>query len=162
MGKASARIEVTGPISEAEDLWYDPTRWPAFVEGFAHVVKQEGEWPKPGARIVWDSVRDGRGRVVEKVRSHETRVSQTVEVEDPKLHGVQTVTFEAKTDPPRTELKVELQYTLKGATFGGPIVDMLFVRRALTDSLRKTLMRFRRELEAEREYVASQVARPRG
>src|SRR3954452_1530691 len=154
MGKVSARIEVTGPISEAEDLWYDPVRWPGFVEGFAHVVKQEGDWPKQGARIVWESVRDGRGRVVEKVRSFEARTSQTVEVEDPKLRGTQTISFEAKTDPPRAVVTLELQYKLKGATFGGPVTDMLFVRRALTDSLRKTLMRFRRELEADRELGA--------
>jgi uncharacterized membrane protein len=154
MGKASARIEVTGPISEAESLWYDPARWPGFVEGFAHVVKTEGKWPGKDARIVWDSVRDGRGRVVENVRSYEPRVSQTVEVEDPKLRGVQTVSFEALTDPPRTAVRLELDYKLKGGTFGGPIVDVLFVRRALGDSLRNTLMRFRRELEADRELTA--------
>jgi uncharacterized membrane protein len=154
MGKVSARIEVSGPISEAEALWYDPVRWPAFVEGLAHIAKREGDWPKQDARIVWDSVRDGRGRVVERVRRYEPRTSQTVEVEDPKLRGVQTVTFEGKTDPPRTAVNLELDYKLKGATFGGPIVDMLFVRRALGDSLRKTLMRFRRELEADREMGA--------
>jgi hypothetical protein len=153
MATVKARIEVTGPIAEAEALWYDPTRWPAFVEGFAHVVKQEGEWPKQGARIVWESVRDGRGRVVEKVRRYEPRVAQAVEVEDPKLRGVQTISFEAFTEPPRTAVTLELQYKLKGATFGGPVTDILFVRRALTDSLRKTLMRFRRELEAEREFA---------
>jgi uncharacterized membrane protein len=153
MATVKARIEVSGPISEAEALWYDPLRWPAFVEGFAHIVKQEGEWPGQDARIVWDSVRDGRGRVVEKVRAYEVRVSQTVEVEDPKLRGVQTIAFEGLTDPPRTAVTLELRYKLKGPTFGGPVVDMLFVRRALTDSLRKTLMRFRRELEAEREFA---------
>jgi hypothetical protein len=151
VGKVSARVEVTGPIAEAESLWYDPKRWPAFVEGFAHVVKQDGTWPEKGARIVWDSVRDGRGRVIEQVRRFEPREGQTVEIEDPKLRGVQTIAFEALTDPSRTLVSLELQYKLKGANFGGPIADVLFVRRALGDSLRKTLMRFRRELEAERE-----------
>jgi uncharacterized membrane protein len=153
MAKVTARIEVSGPISEAEALWYDPARWPAFVEGFAHIIKKEGDWPKQDARVVWDSVRDGRGRVVERVRRYEARVGQTVEVEDPKLHGTQAIAFEALTDPPRTAIKLELQYKLKGTTFGGPIVDVLFVRRALGDSLRKTLMRFRRELEADREFT---------
>lgn len=153
MGKVKARIELTGPISEAEAVWYEPARWPAFVEGFAHVVKVEGTWPHEEARVVWDSVRDGRGRVVEKVKRYEPRAGQTVDVEDPKLRGTQTVTFEALTDPPRTSVTVELDYKLKGPTFGGPVVDMLFVRRALADSLRRTLMRFRRELEAERELT---------
>jgi uncharacterized membrane protein len=153
MAKVNARIEVSGPISEAESLWYDPARWPAFVEGFAHIVKHEGEWPNKGARIVWDSVRDGRGRVIEKVRRYEANWGQAVEIEDPKLRGVQTVSFDALTDPPRTQVTLELQYKLKGANFGGPIADFLFVRRALGDSLRNTLMRFRRELEAEREMA---------
>jgi uncharacterized membrane protein len=153
MGKVSARIEVSGPIAEAEDLWFDAARWPAFVEGFGHLVKREGAWPMQDARVVWDSVRDGRGRVVERVRSYEPRASQTVEVEDPKLRGVQTVTFDTLADPPRTSVTLELQYKLKGPTFGGPIGDILFVRRALGDSLRNTLMRFRRELEAEREFA---------
>ena len=65
---------------------------------------------------------------------------------------MQTISFEAFTDPPRTAVTLELQYKLKGATFGGPITDILFVRRALGDSLRKTLMRFRRELDSEREF----------
>src|SRR3954447_15924854 len=113
MGKVSARIEVTGPISEAESLWYDLDRWPAFIEGFAHVVKRDEKWPGKDARVVWDSVRDGRGRVVERGRRYEPRVSQTVEVEDPKLRGVQSVTFAAKSEPARTEITVELQYKLK-------------------------------------------------
>ena len=153
MGKARARIEVTGPISEAEALWYDPRRWASFVDGFGHAVKQEGPWPKAESRVVWDSVRGGRGRVVERVERHEPRTGQTVAVEDPKLRGTQTVSFKALEDPPRTEMVVELEYKLKGMTFGGPIVDVLFVRRALNDSIRRTLMRFRRELEAERELT---------
>jgi uncharacterized membrane protein len=150
MGRASAKVVLGGPISEAESLWYDHSRWPAFVEGFAHVVKLEGDWPRPGSRVVWDSARDGRGRVVERVVTFEPRVGQTVEVEDPKLRGTQRVAFEAR-DGETIGVSLELEYKLKEPGFGGSLVDLLFIRRALGDSLRRTLTRFGRELEAERE-----------
>ena len=73
---------VPGLASEAEALWYDPQRWPVWVDGFGHVVKLEGEWPAPGARAVWDSKPGGRGRVVERVTAYEARAGQTLEVED--------------------------------------------------------------------------------
>ena len=150
MGKARARIETMGPIAAAEDLWYDHRRWPTFVEGFANVVKRDGEWPREGSRVVWDSVIDGRGRVVERVTDFQPRVGQAVEVEDPRLKGVQRVAFEARGSD-AIEVSLELDYRLKSPSFGGPIVDLLFVRRALADSLQRTLSRFARELEVERE-----------
>src|ERR671939_626450 len=36
MGRVSARIDVPGQASDAEDLWYDTRRWPAFVDGCKH------------------------------------------------------------------------------------------------------------------------------
>jgi uncharacterized membrane protein len=150
MGRASAKVVLRGPISEAESLWYDHRRWAAFVEGFAHVVKLEGDWPRPGSRVVWDSARDGRGRVVERVVAFEPRVGQTLEVEDPKLRGTQRVAFQAL-DGESMEVSLELRYALKKPGIGGPLLDLLFIRRAVGDSLRRTLARFGRELEAERD-----------
>ena len=34
MGKAQASVDVPGLASDAEALWYDPVRWPAFIDGF--------------------------------------------------------------------------------------------------------------------------------
>ena len=48
-------MTLPGLASEAEALWYDPQRWPAWVDGFGHAVKLEGDWPGVGARSVWDS-----------------------------------------------------------------------------------------------------------
>jgi uncharacterized membrane protein len=150
MGRARARVVVAGPIAEAEALWYDLRRWASFVEGFATVVRVDGEWPHSGARLTWDSIRAGRGRVVERVVEHEPRVGQTVQVDDPKLRGTQRVAF-AVADAELVEVSLELEYALKSGGAAGRVVDALFVRRALTDSLRRTLIRFARELEAERE-----------
>ena len=42
MGKARASVTLSGcRASEAEELWYDTSRWPTFVDGFAHVVSTE-------------------------------------------------------------------------------------------------------------------------
>src|SRR5918998_295172 len=150
MASARAEIEVAGQISEAERLWYDLGRWASFVEGFAHVTKQEGDWPKTGSRIVWNSVPAGRGLVSERVVAYEVRVAQTVEVEDPQLTGTQTISF-APAGEGRCRVVLELEYKLKQRGPFAPVVDALFVRRALRDALRRTLARFARELRSDRE-----------
>ena len=152
MGRARASIDLPGQISAAETLWYDTQRWATFVDGFSHVAKVEGQWPRTGARLVWDSTREGRGRVVERVVAYEVRSGQTVEVEDPKITGTQTVTFTPQSGG-GARVQLELRYRLKDRTPLTPLLDALFVRRAFNDALRRTLSRFRRELRAEVELV---------
>jgi hypothetical protein len=48
-----------------------------------------------------------------------------------------------------TEVRLELEYELKQANLLTPLVDLLFIRRALRDSLRRTLARFGYERRAE-------------
>ncbi len=153
MRTARVRHELPGArIGEAEALWYDTSRWPAFVDGFGHIERTDGDWPQVGSRIVWDSKPGGRGRVVERVNAHEARVSQVVEVEDPKLRGTQTLTFHTLDDG--CEMTLELSYELKEKGFGGAATDLLFVRGALRKSMTRTLERFSRELTAERELAS--------
>jgi polyketide cyclase/dehydrase/lipid transport protein len=144
MPRVVATTIVPGRVAEAEELWYDPHRWAAWIDGFGHVAKLEGEWPQVGARLVWDSRPKGRGRVVERVVGYEPRTGQRLEVEDERLTGVQSVAFAPDGDQVRIDLTLE--YSLKE---GNPIVDLLFVRRALRDSLRRTLTRFTHERTAE-------------
>jgi hypothetical protein len=147
MPRVSATTIVPGRVVEAEELWYDPHRWPAWIDGFGHVAKLEGEWPHVGARLLWDSRPQGRGRVAERVTAYEPRVGQTLEVEDGKLTGVQVVTFEPAGEEVRVSLTLE--YTLKDHTPVTPILDIVFIRRALRDSLQRTLARFGHERRAE-------------
>jgi uncharacterized membrane protein len=156
MGRARASIDLPTQVSAAEALWYDVDRWATFVDGFAHVAKVEGDWPRTGSRLVWDSTRDGRGRVVEQVVHYEVRAGQTVEVEDPRITGTQSVRFTPQGDG-ASRLELELRYRIKDRTPLTPVVDALFVRRAFTDALRRTLSRFRRELRAEAEHPGSIV-----
>jgi hypothetical protein len=143
MGRASASVTVSGRAAEAEELWYDQTRWPTWIDGFGHVVRLDGEWPDAGARLVWDSKPGGRGRVVERVTSHVQRQGQTLEVEDERLRGTQTVAFTPAGDD--TQIELSLEYRLKSRTPLTPLVDALFVRRAIRDSLSRTLARFANE-----------------
>jgi Polyketide cyclase / dehydrase and lipid transport len=144
---ARAVTVVPGRTADAEQLWYDPHRWPAWIDGFGHVIKLEGDWPQVGARLVWESPPKGRGRVQERVTAYEPRSGQTVEVEDERLRGTQTVAFEPAGDEVRITLT--LTYELKQRTVLTPLTDPLFIRRELGDSLQRTLTRFGHERRAE-------------
>ena len=150
MGKARAQIDLGVQVSAAEALWYDTSRWPVFVDGLGHVSKVEGDWPREGARVTWESVPAGRGRVVEIVTSYEVRVGQTVQVEDAQITGTQVVTFAPLGDG-RSRMALELAWKHKFGTVMTPLVDLLFVRRAFADALRRTLSRFSREVRVESE-----------
>ena len=150
MGRARAAIEVPASVPDAEALWYDLKRWPAFIDGFGHVVRDEG-WPRAQGVLVWDSTPAGRGRVVERVSAQVPGQGQTADVEDPRLAGTQTVAFTAVDSG--VGVTLSLDYRLKsGPAPLRPILDALFIGRAIQDSLRRTLVRFGRELEADREF----------
>jgi uncharacterized membrane protein len=148
MGRARAAIEVGGSVEDAEALWYDLQRWPTFIDGFARVVRSDG-WPAGGGTLVWDSTPAGRGRVVEHVTAQVDGEGQTAEVEDPRLSGTQTVAFSPLENG--VGVTLALDYKLKQ---GGPLralADLFFIGRAMRDSLRRTLVRFARELESGAE-----------
>jgi Polyketide cyclase / dehydrase and lipid transport len=149
VGRVRASIAVPALASEAEALWYDTTRWPTFVDGLHHIARLEGDWPRAGARVLWDSQPGGRGRVQERVTAYTAREGQTVAVEDEKLHGTQRVSF-TPTEAGVT-VSLELRYELKATRPGMALVDLLFIRRPQRESLERTLRRFRTEVAAERE-----------
>jgi len=151
MGRVAAVHDVVGPLGAAERLWYDTARWPSFIDGFGHLVKVEGGWPAPGSRVVWDSTPAGRGRVVERVVEHRPAAGQVLEVEDASLRGTQRVRFEQRQDG--TAVGLDLDYELKQRGPLRALVDLLFIRRAIRDSLRRTLARFSRELSADLELL---------
>jgi polyketide cyclase/dehydrase/lipid transport protein len=151
MGRASASIEVPGLASDAEALWYDPVRWPAWIDGFAHVVELADGWPAEGV-LVWQSRRGGRGRVLERVTRYEPRAGQSLAVEDARLKGTQRVAFAP--GPELVTVTLALEYELKAQHVFTWAVDRLYVRRAVTDSLRRTLARFARERRGDLELEA--------
>ena len=150
MGRAKASITVPGRAADAEALWYDPHRWQAWIDGFGHVISLTDEWPNRGAELVWESPPGGRGRVTERVVAYEMRTGQTLEVEDATMTGTQKVAFEP--GPEAVEVTLSLEYRIKDRTALTPVVDLLFVRRAMTDALRRTVTRFANERKAEIQF----------
>jgi hypothetical protein len=150
MGKARASVQLPGfRASEAEALWYDTRRWPTFVDGFAHVVSVEGDWPAAPSTLVWQSTPAGRGRVIERVDEYEPRLGQTAQVDDPKMTATQRVAFTPKDDG--VEVSLSMEYALKEGGPLKPFTDFFFIRRAIGDALRRTVTRFARELRADAE-----------
>jgi hypothetical protein len=86
--------------------------------------------------------------VFEQVTAYEPRVLQTRDVEDERLRGSQTVAFESA-GADDVKVTLTLDYELKERNAFTPLVDRLFIRRELSDSLRRTLTRFGHERRAE-------------
>ena len=139
----------------AQALWADVRRWPTFVEGFAHVVEATRDWPREGARLVWQSNPSGRGRVTEKVVESGAGILRTQVYED-ALVGEQSVTFEPAEDGTRVEIRLEYELARAGPLHG--LADVLFIRRALRDALRRTLDRFAIEAEEQATLESANVA----
>jgi hypothetical protein len=151
MGRARTKMVALGRLTDAEALWYDTARWSSFVDGFGRLGNVDEGWPREGATVVWDSRPGGRGRVLERVARYAAGDGQDVEVEDERVTGTQSVRFAASGED-RVAVSLELRYRLKRQYPGSAIVDLVFIRRAMRDSLARTLRRFAIELAAEREF----------
>jgi hypothetical protein len=144
----TARARAGVPLSPAAalELWSDVERWPSFVEGFARRLELAGDWPEPGARVVWESKPDGRGRVTETVVESSAHLFATRVFEE-ALMGVQTLRVGADPDGAEVELTLDYELAKYGPLAG--VADAIFIRRALRDALRRTLFRFRVEAEEQ-------------
>ncbi len=148
MRLAGARGAVVLEPAAALALWTDPDRWPAFIEGFGHVLEVGRSWPETGSKAVWDSIPGGRGRVTELVLERD-EARLVTQVFEEALAGTQT--FRAIPAPADGGSVVELtlEYELGGAGPFRGIADAVFIRRALRDALRRTVRRFAVEAEEE-------------
>jgi hypothetical protein len=144
-----ATVRVTqlcpGTVTDAERAWYDTTRWPRWVDGLSQTDSVDPGWPEAGAVVIWESGPAGRGRVTERVISYEPLRGQTVEVQDGSIEGRQTVLFTPEGDG--VEVALALEYRLRRRSPLMPLVDLLFIRRAMARSLQSTLNRFATEVE---------------
>jgi len=148
---SASRLVALSP-ERAAALWTDVTRWATFVEGFAHVIEKDDSWPAGGSRLVWTSVPGGRGRVTERVVSSGGDHLSTRLAEE-SLAGTQTVSFHPGEDA-ACVVELALEYELNPTSVWrqgpvGKLADALFIRRALGDSLARTLRRFATEAAEE-------------
>jgi hypothetical protein len=96
---------------------------------------------------VWDSTPHGRGRVIERADAT---------FEDARLEGTQALTFEPEGDGVRVRLA--LDYRIKERTVITPVLDRLFVRRAVRDALARTVRRFAAEARLEADLRAGRMS----
>jgi hypothetical protein len=143
---------VPGTVHEVEQRWYDTSRWPFWVDGCQDVIEVTGDWPEHGASVTWDSGPAGRGRVVERVAEHEPLAGQTLAVSDDSITGRQSVTFTPDGDG--VEVALSLAYEIQKRSLFTPLVDILFIRRAMATSLSTTLSRFAAEAGGHRSPSA--------
>jgi hypothetical protein len=149
-------VVVPGRAAEAEELWYDPVRWPAWIDGFGHLVSVTDEWPTRGARRLWDAKPGGRGRVSERVAAHEARTGQTLEIEDERVEGTEEVAF-VPTGADGVRVTLTRTWERKAGGPLAPVLDVLVERRRTTVSLRATLARFAAEHRADAELRAGRL-----
>lgn len=140
MRRVRAAATVAGTPEEVRALWFDPARRPVFVDGFASVVRVDPEWPVRG-ELVWNTRQGGRGRVVERADGG---------FEDPLVRGFQRVTFEPEGDD-GTRVRAEVAFALKERSAVAPLRELVVVRSALRDGLRRTLRRFAVECAEQAE-----------
>ena len=127
-------------------LWGDVRRWPSFVEGLARVVSSTPDWPAMGAKVVWETGPGGRGKVSEKVTEKAAHSFATRIVEE-RLFGTQSFRAQPAEDGSRVELALDYELTSESPLRG--LTDWLFIRRALRDSLARTLRRYAVEADEE-------------
>jgi Polyketide cyclase / dehydrase and lipid transport len=144
---ASAQADIVLTPEAAMRLWLDVERWSTFVEGFARTLERSPEWPAAGSRVVWESTPAGRGRVTEKVLEGVGPDRFSTMIFEERLNGTQTFRVVESEAGTRAELRLEYQLTKYGPL--SAVADAIFIRRAIRDSLRRTLERFAVEAEDE-------------
>ncbi len=94
MSSVEASVEIEAPLAEVWGLYFDPERWPAWVDGLEAVDSMEAGYPDAGGTLAWHSNAAGRGRVRERVVAHEPRGLHRIAFEDPQAIGELETTFE--------------------------------------------------------------------
>jgi len=145
VSRVAASARAPGTVEQVRALWFDLSRWPAFVDGFARVVRVDDGWPVRG-ELVWDSTPHGRGRVIERADGT---------FEDERLEGTQSLTIEPDADG--VVVRLALEYRIKERTPITPLLDRFFVRRAVRDAAARTVQRFAAEARMEEDLRAGRV-----
>ena len=73
-------------LKQAWDFYFEPSGWPAWVDGFGRVESAQG-YPEQDGALAWSSVAAGRGSVRERVIAHEPRTLHRISFCDPESTG---------------------------------------------------------------------------
>ena len=138
MSRARASLAIPGAsLTDVESLWCTPERWPEFVDGLASVGSADPAYPEAGSVVEWRSFPGGRGEVREIVTLCVPGEQLASRVEDELTTATQVVSF-AEAQGGAT-VSIELDYEIRKRGPFTAVTDLLFVRRAQADSLRRTL-----------------------
>jgi uncharacterized membrane protein len=144
VAELSESILVRASLAEVWDYYFEPSGWPAWVDGFQAVESGDG-YPDKGGTLVWRSTPAGRGTVTETVLAHEPRRLHQIAFADPESSGELTTRFEVEGEGTRVSL--QLSYALLQSGPFAWLTERLFVRSQVAKSLQRTLLRFRLEAE---------------
>ena len=145
MSRASASLSIAGVVpAQAQEAWCDTGLWPEFVDGLARVLSADPSYPAAGSTVEWESFPAGRGRVRETVIESVPGSVVASRVDDEATTARQAVSFEGAAGA--TTVTIELDYEIRRRGPFTAVADLLFVRRAQSDSLRRTLAGFQEAL----------------
>jgi uncharacterized membrane protein len=144
MSRITESLLVDASLKDVWDLYFDPNRWRAWVDGFSSVERSDG-YPEVDGTLVWRSNPAGRGTVTERVVEHSPRTRHRIEWSDPESSGQLLSEFAVEGDSARVTLTLDF-----GLPRGGPfawLTERLFVRGPVRRSLQRSLLRFKHEAE---------------
>jgi Polyketide cyclase / dehydrase and lipid transport len=150
MPTVAESVHVRASLAESWDLYFDPSAWPAWVDGFGSVESSAG-YPEVGGTLRWRSTAAGRGTVTERVLEREPRRLHRIAFTDPESEGELASRFEieaGREGDAGTRVGQEMTYRLLQAGPLTRLTDAFFIRPQIRRSLRRTLERFRAEVEA--------------
>jgi hypothetical protein len=142
-------VQVRASLAETWELYFEPTTWPTWVDGFTRVESSEG-YPERGGTLRWRSTPAGRGLVEERVLEHEPRSLHLVAFSDPESEGELRTTFAIATAPDSeqgTRVRQQLTYRVRDAGVLTRLTDVFFIRPQIARSLRRSLEQLRVEAE---------------
>lgn len=146
MGEVSGGIEIDAPVADVWEVYLDPKRWMAWVDGFGAVAASDG-YPEVGGQLKWRSTPAGRGEVTERVQAHEPRRLHRIVYTDPGSTGEVETRFEivpSAGEGRKTRVSVNHTYGLESGGLLAPITDRFFIRPQMQRSLDRTLIDLRR------------------
>jgi hypothetical protein len=144
VAELSESVLVGASLADVWRYYFEPSGWPAWVDGF-HMAESAEGYPEAGGTLVWRSTPAGRGTVTERVLAHEPRTLHKIAFADPESSGELTTRFAVEGEATRVTL--ELDYGLAGTGPLAWLTERLFVRGQMRGSLRRTLARLRLEAE---------------
>ena len=143
MAKVAEELRIPASLAETWDLYFDPDRWPEWVDEFRAVDSRTGGYPEVGGTLVWHSGPAGRGQVTETVLEHEPRRLHRIRYSDPSSEGEQATSFRIEGEG--TVVRIELDYALVKAGVLSRLTDALFIRSQMSGMLGRSLEGLRAE-----------------